>query len=190
MDIIKELSGLSVFTQQEEHLAKQRRLFLWGGVDDESAEYLVKRMIYLDHLSDEDIVLFINSPGGVISSGLALYDCMQGLRSDVCTVVCGQAASMGAVLLAAGAKGKRYAWQHSRVMIHQPLIRGQIIGPASDIEIQAEEMLRVKKMMTEILSRHTGQSLERIDRDTNRDKFMSATEAVDYGLVDEIRDFR
>lgn len=174
----------------EEYLARNRQVFLWGGVDDSTAEKLVKRMLYLDSKSHEDIVLFINSPGGVISSGLAIYDCMQAIASDVCTVVCGQAASMGAVLLAAGAKGKRYAWKHSRVMIHQPLIHGEMVAPASDIQIQAEEMLRIREVLNEILARHTGKTPEVIGKDTDRDKFLTAAEAAAYGLVDEVRDFR
>ncbi len=175
--------------QAEELLASKRRIFLWGGVDDESAERIVKQLLYLDSLSHEDIVLFINSPGGVISSGLAIYDCMQAIESDVVTVCCGQAASMGAVLLTAGAKNKRYAWPNARIMIHQPLIQGQMRGPATDIQIQAEEMLRIRGVTSEILSRHSGKSLEEIDRDTERDNFMSAEEATAYGLIDAVKSY-
>lgn len=175
--------------QADEFLSKNRRLFLWGGVDDESAEKLVKQMLYLDSLSHEDIVLFINSPGGVISSGLAIYDCMQAIESDVATVCCGQAASMGAVLLTSGAKGKRYAWPNARIMIHQPLIQGQFQGPATDIKIHAEEMLRVRVVTSQILSKHSGKSFEEIDRDTERDNFMSAEEAAAYGLVDVVKSY-
>ena len=173
----------------EEHLASKRRIFLWGGVDDESAERIVKQLLYLDSVSHEDIVLFINSPGGVISSGLAIYDCMQAIESDVCTVCCGQAASMGAVLLTAGAKGKRFAWPYARIMIHQPLIQGQMRGPATDIQIQAEEMLRIRSVTSEILARHSGQTLEKIEQDTERDNFMSAEEAALYGLIDSVKSY-
>lgn len=173
------------FKLAEEHFAKNRKIFMWGGVDDESAEKIVKRLLWLDSQSHEDITLFINSPGGVISSGLAIYDAMQAIQSDVVTVVCGQAASMGAVLLTAGAKGKRYAWNNSRIMIHQPLIHGEIVAPASDIEIQAVEMLRIRKVLNEILALHSGKTVEEIERDTDRDNFMTADEAIAYGLIDE-----
>jgi len=173
----------------EEYLTKNRRLFLWGAVDDESAQSLVKRMLYLDSLNHEDIVLFINSPGGVISSGLAIYDCMNAIQSDVVTVCCGQAASMGAVLLTAGTKGKRYVWPNARILIHQPLIQGEMVGPASDIQIQAEEMLRIRGITGKILADQSGKTVEQIERDTERDNFMSAEEAVTYGLVDSVKSF-
>ncbi len=171
----------------EEHLASKRRVFLWGGVDDESAERIVKQLLYLDSLNHDDIVLYINSPGGVISSGLAIYDCMQAIESDVVTVCCGQAASMGAVLLTSGAAGKRYAWPNARVMIHQPLIHGQMQGPASDIQIQAEEMLRIRGITSKILAEHSGKSIEQIDQDTERDNWFSAEEAAAYGLIDSVK---
>lgn len=170
----------------DEYLAKNRRLFLWGPVDDDSAEKLVKAMLYLDSLNHDDITLLINSPGGVISSGLAIFDCMNSIKSDVVTVCCGQAASMGAVLLCAGQKGKRYAWPSARIMIHQPLIQGEMVGPASDIKIQAEEMLRIRGITSKILADSCGKSLEDIERDTERDNFMSAKEAAAYGLVDAV----
>jgi ATP-dependent Clp protease protease subunit len=187
MNLIKELGKLSSLQEQEAFLATQRKLFLWGGVDDRSAEELVKRMMFLDSLSNDDIFLFINSPGGVISSGMAIFDCMNSIKSDVSTIVCGQAASMGAVLLCAGTKGKRLAWEHSRVMIHQPLISGQMFGPASDIEIQAEEMLRIRKDLNLILANASGKTEDQIEKDTDRDNFMSAQEAVVYGLVDAVQ---
>jgi ATP-dependent Clp protease protease subunit len=170
----------------EEFLSSKRRIFLWGAVDDESASKIVQQLLYLDSLSHDDIVLFINSPGGVISSGLAIYDCMNAIKSDVVTVCCGQAASMGAVLLTAGAKGKRTAWPNARIMIHQPLIHGEIVAPASDIQIQAEEMLRIRGITGKILAETTGHTIEEIDRDTERDNFMSAEEAKAYGLVDKV----
>lgn len=172
------------FKEAEDYMAKNRRLFLWGGVDDESAEKIVKRLLWLDSLNHEDIVLFINSPGGVISSGLAIYDCMRAIESDVVTVCMGQAASMGAVLLAAGTPGKRYVWDHARVMIHQPLISGEMVGPASDIQIQAEEMLRIREVLNQILATACNKDTAQIEKDTDRDYFMTATEAVAYGLAD------
>lgn len=171
----------------EEFFSNNRKIFLWNQVDDESAAKIVKQLLYLDSLSHDDIIFFINSPGGVISSGLAIYDCMNAIQSDVMTVCCGQAASMGAVLLTAGAKGKRYAWPSARIMIHQPLIQGQMEGPASDIKIQAEEMLRIRSITTGIIAKTTGKSIEEVDRDTERDNFMSAEEAKAYGLVDEVK---
>ena len=171
----------------EEYFSNSRKVFLWNQVDDESAEKIVKQLIYLDSLSHDDITFYINSPGGVISSGLAIYDCMNAIQSDVVTVCCGQAASMGAVLLTAGAKGKRYAWPSARIMIHQPLIQGQMEGPASDIKIQAEEMLRIRSITSGIIAKTTGKTAEEVDRDTERDNFMSAEEAKAYGLVDEVK---
>ncbi|NLB62587.1 MAG: ATP-dependent Clp protease proteolytic subunit [Fibrobacter sp.] len=178
------------FKEAEDYLAKNRRLFLWGGVDDESAEKIVKRLLWLDSLNNDDIVLFINSPGGVISSGLAIYDCMQAIKSDVVTVCMGQAASMGAVLLAAGAPDKRYVWNNARVMIHQPLIQGEMVGPASDIQIQAEEMLRIRQVLNKILAEACGKDESQIEKDTDRDYFMTAQEAVDYGLADKKENFQ
>jgi ATP-dependent Clp protease protease subunit len=169
-----------------ESFLKQRKIFLWSAVEDESAERVIKQFLYLDSKSHDEITLYINSPGGVVSSGLAIYDVMQAVKSPVSTVVCGQAASFGAVLLAAGNKGRRYAWPHSRVMIHQPLISGHMFGPASDIEIQAEEMLRIHQTLNKILADHSGQSIEKIGLDTDRDKFLSAEEAKAYGLIDII----
>ena len=182
-----EKAPSDIMKKAEEYLASKRKIFLWGGVDDESAERIVKELLYLDSLSHDDIYFFINSPGGVISSGLAIYDCMNAIQSDVVTVCCGQAASMGAVLLTSGAKGKRVAWPNARIMIHQPLIQGQMEGPASDIKIQAEEMLRIRSITTGIIAQTTGKSSEEVDRDTERDNFMSAEEAKAYGLVDEVK---
>ena len=176
----------SLMREIQEYFTKGRRLFLWNPVDDESAEKIVKQIFYLDSQNNEDILFFINSPGGVISSGLAIYDAMQAVKSDVITIACGQAASMGAVLVAGGAKGKRISWPNSRIMIHQPLISGQMFGPASDIEIQAEEMLRIRNALNKILSDHTGRSVEEIEKDTDRDKFFTAEQAKEYGLVDKV----
>ena len=169
-----------------ESFIKARKIFLWSPVDDAAAEKIVKQFIYLDSQNHDDIYFYINSPGGVISSGLAIIDAMQAVKSDVVTIVCGQAASMGAVLLAAGKKGKRYSWKSSRVMIHQPLISGHMYGPATDIEIQAEEMLRIRTSLNKFLSDATGKSMEQIENDTDRDRFMTAEEAKEYGMVDII----
>jgi len=147
---------------------------------------MVKRLLFLDAQGKEDITLLINSPGGSVTDGLAIYDAMQNIKSDVRTVCMGMAASMGALLLTAGTKGKRAAWEHSRIMIHQPMIGGQIIAPASGLKIQAEEMMRTKKLLNEILVKHTGQPLNKIEKDTDRDYFMSPQEAVKYGMIDTI----
>jgi len=169
-----------------ESFIKARKIFLWSQVDDTVAEKIVKQLLYLDTLNHEDITLYINSPGGVISSGMAIIDAMSAIKSDVVTVVSGQAASMGAQLLALGTKGKRYAWKNARVMIHQPLISGQMYGPATDIQIQAEEMLRIRNVLNKMLSEATGKSVEQIELDTDRDRFMTAEEAKAYGMVDFI----
>ena len=179
------------FLKEAEYaLAKNRRVFLWGAVEDSSAEELVKQFLYLDSISDEDIYFLINSPGGTISSGLSVYDCMKSLKSNVVTICAGQAASFGAVLLCAGTKGKRYAWPHARIMIHQPLIHGEMVAPASDLAIQAEEMLRIRDVLNGIFSEHTGKSKEELERDTDRDYFMSAEQAKDYGIIDEVKSVR
>ena len=185
-DVEKTLEGLSVARERLEYFAKNRKLFLWDGVDDDTAKNLVQQLLYLDSLNHDDITLFINSPGGVISSGLAIYDAMQSVESDVRTVGCGQAASMGAVLAASGTAGKRFSWPHARIMIHQPLISGQYYGPATDVQIQADEMLRIRQELNRILAKHTGRTEEEIERDTDRDNFMSAEEAKAYGLVDVV----
>ena len=176
------------FLKEAEYaLAKNRRVFLWGPVEDSSAEKLVKQFLYLDSISNEDIYFFINSPGGAISSGLSIYDCIKAIKSPVVTICAGQAASFGAVLLCAGTKGKRYAWPNARIMIHQPLISGEFVAPASDLAIQAEEMLRIRDVLNGIFSEHTGKSKEELEHDTDRDNFMSAEQAKKYGIVDEVK---
>ena len=187
MDIEKEISKISVERELNEHFLTNRQLFLWGTVDNTSAERLIKRMLFLSAKSDDDITLFINSPGGIINSGMAIYDAMQSLPCDIATVVQGQAASMASVLLAAGTPGKRYAWNHATVMIHQPLISGTFYGQATDVEIHAEQMLRVKRQMNEILAKHTGQDIATIERDTDRDNFMTAEQSKAYGLIDHVQ---
>ncbi len=169
-----------------EKFLDDRAIFLWEDVNDKTAKAVVQQILYLDSLNDNEIVFYINSPGGSISAGLAIYDAMQFAKSDIRTVCMGQAASMGAVLLCAGEKGKRDVWENARVMIHQPLIGGQMYGPASDIEIQAEEMLRIREKLNSILSSHSGTSIKEIERDTDRDNFLSADEAVEYGLADNV----
>jgi ATP-dependent Clp protease, protease subunit len=181
-----ELAKLLGENEMNKTFVEQRTLFLWGVVDDDTAEDIVKRLLFLDAKNHEDIKLRINSPGGSVTAGLAIYDAMQNIKSDVQTLCMGLAASMGAVLLAAGTKGKRFSWLHSRILIHQPMIGGQIIAPASGLKIHAEEMMRTKAMLNEILVKHTGQPLEKIEKDTDRDYFMSAKEALQYGMIDGI----
>lgn len=183
------LSGLKkalVGSEIDEQMLNRREIFLWGEINDESAESVVQKILYFDGKNHEDITIFVNSPGGVISSGLAIYDAMQYASSDVRTVCMGLAASFGAIILCAGTKGKRQCWENSRILIHQPLISGNFFGPASDIQIQAEEMLRVRERLNSILSHHTGRTIKKIEEDTDRDYFMSAKEAMDYGIVDEL----
>jgi ATP-dependent Clp protease protease subunit len=170
-------------------LLKERVIFLVGPVDDYMANVIVAQMLFLESENpDKDISLYINSPGGAVTAGLAIYDTMQFIRPDVSTICVGQAASMGALLLCAGAKGKRYSLPHSRVMIHQPL--GGFSGQASDIDIHAREILRIREYLNGIMARHTGQPIERIARDCDRDNFMGPAEARDYGLVDAVLERR
>ena len=166
-------------------LLKERVIFLVGPVEDHVANVIIAQMLFLEAENPEkDISLYINSPGGLVTAGMAIYDTMQYIKPDVSTICVGQAASMGAVLLAAGAKGKRYALPNSRVMIHQPL--GGFQGQASDIQIHAQEILKIKNTLNDRLAFHTGQDMATIERDTDRDNFMSAEQAVAYGLVDGI----
>jgi ATP-dependent Clp protease protease subunit len=170
-------------------LLKERLIFVVGPIDDYMANIVVAQMLFLESENPEkDIALYINSPGGVVSSGLAIYDTMQFIKPDVSTICVGQAASMGAVLLASGAKSKRFCLPHARVMIHQPL--GGFQGQASDMEIHAKEMLDTRHRLNKILAKHTGQSVDQIRLDTDRDRFMDCSEAVKYGLVDGVLDKR
>lgn len=170
-------------------LLRDRVIFLGGPVDDHVANLIVAQLLFLESENpDKDISLYINSPGGVVTAGLAIYDTMQFIKPDVSTMCMGQAASMGALLLAAGTTGKRYCLPNARVMIHQPL--GGYQGQASDIAIHAEETLKVRSKLNQILAKHTGQPEEIIARDTDRDNFMSAEKAQKYGLVDKILDYR
>jgi ATP-dependent Clp protease protease subunit len=166
-------------------LLKDRIVFLGSVVTDEVANLIAAQLLFLESEDPErDIFFYINSPGGSVTAGLAVYDTMQYIRPQISTVCVGQAASMGAVLLAAGSKGKRFALPHSRIMIHQPL--GGFQGPAADIDIQAREILRMREELNNILMRHTGQSLKKIEKDTDRDMFLTGKQAQEYGLVDEV----
>ena len=166
-------------------LLRERIIFLGTPVDDMVANLIVAQMLLLDSENPEkDIMLYINSPGGSVTAGLAIYDTMQHIRADVCTICLGQAASMGAFLLCSGAKGKRMALPHSRVLIHQPL--GGAQGQATDIEIQAQEILRIKKTLNEIMASNTGKSIKKIEKDTDRDYIMTPQEALEYGMIDKI----
>lgn len=166
-------------------LLKDRIIMLSGEVNDSVASSIVAQMLFLEAEDPQkDIYFYINSPGGVITSGMAIYDTMNYIRPDICTICIGQAASMGAFLLSSGTKGKRYALPHARIMIHQPL--GGAQGQATDIEIQAKEILRMKAELNEILAKNCGQSVKKLEKDTDRDNFMSAAEGVEYGIIDEV----
>jgi ATP-dependent Clp protease protease subunit len=166
-------------------LLKERIIFLSDGVDDQTANLVIAQLLFLEaEDSDKEAYLYINSPGGVVTAGMAIYDTMQYIKTKVSTICLGQAASMGAVLLAAGEPGRRYALPNARIMIHQPL--GGAQGQATDIEIQTKEILRIKKILNGVLSHHTKQPLKKIEKDTDRDFFMDPYEAVKYGLIDEV----
>ena len=166
-------------------LLKERVVFLVGPVEDHVANVIIAQLLFLESDNpDKDIHLYINSPGGLVSAGLAIYDTMQFIKPDVSTICVGQAASMGALLLAGGAKGKRYALPHSRIMIHQPL--GGFQGQATDVDIHAREILKTRERLNRILAERTGQPLEKVQHDTDRDYFLTAEEAKDYGLVDQV----
>ena len=170
-------------------LLKERVVFVVGPVDDYMANVIVAQLLFLESENpDKDVALYINSPGGVVSAGLAIYDTMQFIKPDVSTICIGQAASMGAVLLAGGAKGKRFTLPHSRIMIHQPL--GGFQGQAADMEIHAREMLDTRNRLNKILAKHTGQSVEKIKTDTDRDNFMNGSDAISYGLIDRVLERR
>jgi len=166
-------------------LLKDRVVFIVGPIDDYMANVVVAQLLFLESENpDKDVHLYINSPGGIVTAGLSIYDTMQFIKPDVSTICLGQAASMGSLLLAGGAKGKRYCLPHSRIMIHQP--SGGFQGQASDIDIHAREILKIRERLNKIMSKHTGQSVERIERDMERDHFMEAEAAVEYGLVDNM----
>lgn len=168
-------------------LLKDRIVILGSSVTDMVANSIIAQLLFLESENPEkDIQIYINSPGGSVTAGMAIYDTIQHVRCPVSTICIGQAASMGAVLLCSGTKGKRYSLPNSRILIHQPLITGGISGQATDIDLQAKEILRMRKVLNEILSRHSGQTIERIEKDTDRDYIMSADEAKTYGLIDEV----
>ncbi|MBP5788709.1 MAG: ATP-dependent Clp endopeptidase proteolytic subunit ClpP [Neisseriaceae bacterium] len=167
-------------------LLKERIVFMVGPVTDETANLVVAQLLFLESENpDKDIYLYINSPGGSVTAGLSIYDTMNFIKPDVATLCLGQAASMGAFLLSAGAKGKRFALPNSRIMIHQPLLGG-LSGQASDIEIHAKELLKIKQKLNQLMAEHTGKPLSDLEKDTDRDNFMSADEAAKYGLVDKV----
>ena len=170
-------------------LLKERVVFVVGGIDDQDANLVVAQFLFLESDNpDKDIHLYINSPGGVVSAGLSIYDTMQYVKPDVSTICIGQAASMGAILLAGGTKGKRFCLPHSRIMIHQPI--GGFQGQASDIDIHAKEILSTREKVNLILAKHTGQPIEKVEKDTDRDRFMSGTEEKEYGLIDTVLETR
>ncbi|MEW6607956.1 MAG: ATP-dependent Clp endopeptidase proteolytic subunit ClpP [bacterium] len=173
--------GYDIFSR----LLKERIIFIGSLIDDDVANLIIAQLLFLEADNpDKEINLYVNNPGGVVTAGLAIYDTMQYIKSDIATICIGQAASMGALLLAAGTKGKRYALPHARIMIHQPL--GGVQGQATDIDIQAREIIRMREILNKILEKHTHQPLERIERDTDRDFFMSAEQAKEYGIIDEV----
>ncbi len=175
--------GWDIFSR----LLKDRIIFLGTPVSDDVANSIIAQLLYLESEDpDKEISLYINSPGGSVTAGMAIYDTMQYVNPDISTICMGQAASMGAVLLTAGAAGKRFALPNSRILIHQPLLRGGIGGQATDIDIQAREILRLRERLNQVLVDHTGQSMERIEKDTDRDYYMSADEAKEYGLIDTV----
>ena len=172
-------------------LLKERIVFLVGPVDDQSANLVVAQLLFLESENpDKDIFFYINSPGGSVSAGMSIYDTMNFIKPNVSTLCLGQAASMGAFLLSAGEKGKRFALPNSRIMIHQPLISGGLSGQASDIEIHAKELLKLKEKLNRLLAKHCGRDLADLERDTDRDNYMSAEEAKEYGVVDQVLENR
>jgi ATP-dependent Clp protease protease subunit len=168
---------------------EQRKIFLWGAVTDETAKDITEKLLYLESSAPgKEIIFYINTPGGSITAGMAVFDTMKLVTSPITIVVTGMAASMGSILLCAASKGRRLLYPHSRVLIHQPLISGRMVGPATDINIQAKEMEKIRVELNQILATASGQPLERINRDTDRDFYLNAQEAIDYGLADRIVD--
>lgn len=179
----------SVASLIQKKFLEQRKIFLWGAVTDETAKDITEKLLYLEVTNPgAEIVFYINSPGGSITAGMAIYDTMQLVSSPITAVVTGMAASMGSILLSGAKKGRRLLFPHSRVLIHQPLISGRFIGPATDINIQAKEMEKLRDELNQILATASGQPLERITRDTDRDFYLNAKEAIEYGLADRIVD--
>ena len=178
-----------LITQIQKKFLEERKLFLWGEVSDKSAKDITEKLLYLEWTDPgKDITFYINTPGGSITAGMAIYDTIQLITSPVSVVVTGMAASMGSILLSSAPKGKRFVYPHSRVMIHQPLISGRMVAPASDINIQAEEMEKLRHELNQILAEASGKPLEQIEKDTDRDFYLNASEAIEYGLADKIVD--
>jgi ATP-dependent Clp protease, protease subunit len=183
--LVKKNAPVAMLIQRK--FLEQRKIFLWGAVTDESAKDLTEKLLYLEvDAPGKDITFYINSPGGSITAGMAIYDTMKLISSPITVVVTGMAASMGSILLCGASKGRRYLYPHSRVLIHQPLISGRMIGPASDINIQAKEMEKLRQELNQILATSSGQPLDRINKDTDRDFYLNAKEAIEYGLADKI----
>jgi ATP-dependent Clp protease, protease subunit len=183
----KSTSSVAMLVQKK--FLEQRKIFLWGAVTDETAKDITEKLLYLEAIGPgKEITFYINSPGGSITAGMAVYDTMQLVTSPITVVVTGMAASMGSILLSAAPKGRRLLYPHSRVLIHQPLISGRMIGPASDINIQAKEMEKLRAELNQILATASGQPIEIINRDTDRDFYLNAKEAIAYGLADRIVD--
>ncbi len=171
----------------KEEFIQRRQVFLWGAVTDKSSEEIIENMLYLEYIDPgKQISFFINSPGGIITSGMAIYDVMNSISSPIYTITIGMAASMGAILFGAGVKGHRYILKHAKVMIHQPLISGQIIAPAMDIKIRAEEIKKTRMELNQILSKSTGKDISIIQKDTDRDFYMNSEEAIKYGIADKL----
>jgi len=187
MSHTEEQQTQTIQNELDRRSLEQRKIYLWGAVEDESARHVVERLLYLEaQQPGRDIQLYINSPGGVITSGMAILDTMRMISSDVSTICMGLAASMGALLLCAGTKGKRFAFPHAKIMIHQPLISGQIVAPAIDIKIHAEEIKKTRDEINRIIAEASGKPLEQIEEDTDRDYYLSGQEAVQYGLIDQV----
>jgi ATP-dependent Clp protease protease subunit len=180
-------SPASISTLIQKKFLAQRKIFLWGAVTDETAKDITEKLLYLETVAPgQDITFYLNTPGGSITAGMAIYDTMKLLTSPVTVVVTGMAASMGSILLSAAPKGRRLLYPHARVLIHQPLISGRMVGPATDINIQAKEMEKLRQELNEILAAASGQPIERVNRDTDRDFYLNAREAIDYGLADRV----
>ena len=178
-----------LITQIQKKFLEERKLFLWGEVSDKSAKDITEKLLYLEWTDPgKDITFYINTPGGSITAGMAIYDTIQLITSPVSVVVTGMAASMGSILLSSAPKGKRFVYPHSRVMIHQPLISGRMVAPASDINIQAEEMEKLRHELNQILADASGKPLDQIEKDTDRDFYLNAQESIEYGLADKIVD--
>ena len=188
-EAVAKKMGAPVAMLIQKKFLEQRKIFLWGAVTDESAKDITERLLYLEAVAPgKDITFYINSPGGSITAGMAVYDTMQLVTSPITVVVTGMAASMGSILLSGAPKGRRLLYPHARVLIHQPLISGRMVGPATDINIQAKEMEKLRSELNEILAKASGQPIENINRDTDRDFYLNATEAIAYGLADRVVD--